>query len=245
MALTLAKEAYDDYKRYKRDKESNSARYRLIRSGQLHTITSQDIRVRHMVTKVGDLIEIHAKERVPADIVILATSEPSGSIFIKTDQLDGETAWKVRRAVRTTHSLLTADRFTPLSDSVVSYAPACEDIYEFLGSFSGEGKRESLSLDNTAWANTVLAAGWMVGLVVFTGRETRAQMNSREPRTKVGRFDDEINWLSKILFGLMLCLALVMNMFRELNLLWPLYFFRYSPLDKDTYCYWPASSPSV
>jgi len=48
-----------------------------------------------------------------------------------------------------------------------------------LGSFSGEGKREALSLDNTAWANTVLAAGWMIGLVVFTGRETRAQMNSR------------------------------------------------------------------
>ena len=62
---------------------------------------------------------------------------------------------------------------------MVSYAPACEDIYEFLGSFSGEGKREALSLDNTAWANTVLAAGWMIGLVVFTGRETRAQMNPR------------------------------------------------------------------
>lgn len=32
---------------------------------------------------------IHAKERVPADLVILSTSEPTGSIFIKTDQLDG------------------------------------------------------------------------------------------------------------------------------------------------------------
>ena len=47
-----------------------------------------------------------------------------------------------------------------------------------------------MSLDNTAWANTVLAAGWMIGLVVFCGRETRAQMNSRSPRTKIGRFDE-------------------------------------------------------
>jgi magnesium-transporting ATPase (P-type) len=32
---------------------------------------------------------VHAKERIPADVVVLSTSEPSGSIFIKTDQLDG------------------------------------------------------------------------------------------------------------------------------------------------------------
>lgn len=45
MTLTLAKEAYDDFKRYKRDKESNSSKYRLIRGGQLRTIKSQDIQV--------------------------------------------------------------------------------------------------------------------------------------------------------------------------------------------------------
>jgi phospholipid-translocating ATPase len=133
----------------------------------------------------------------------------------------------VRRAIRTTHAVISNDRFVQLTDSVVSYAPACEDIYEFLGSYSGEGRREALGLDNTAWANTVLAAGHMTALVVFTGRETRANMNSREPRTKMGKFDLEINRLSKILFALMLAFALVMNVFREFNLLWPLYFFRY------------------
>ena len=110
--------------------------------------------------------------------------------------------------------MLANDRFGRVNDCQVTYAPPCEDIYEFLGSFSGEDRREALSLDNTAWANTVLAAGWMVGLVIFTGKETRAQMNSREPRPKIGMFDEEINWLSKILFILMVCLALVMNIFR-------------------------------
>jgi len=60
----------------------------------------------------------------------------------------------------------------------------------------------------------VLAAGHMTGIVIFTGKETRANMNSREPRTKIGKFDEEINYLSKILFGLMLVFALVMNIFR-------------------------------
>lgn len=69
------------------------------------------------------MIELHAKERIPADIVILATSEPSGTIFIKTDQLDGETDWKVRRAIRSTHAVLSGDKFTAMPDCAVNYAP--------------------------------------------------------------------------------------------------------------------------
>jgi phospholipid-translocating ATPase len=177
--------------------------------------------------RVGDILEVSTNERIPADMVILSTSEPTGSIFIKTDQLDGETDWKVRRAIRSTHSLLSRDNLAPLNGEI-SYAPACDDIYEFLGSYKGEkGKKEALSLDNTAWANTVLAAGHLLGIVIFTGKETRAKMNSRQPRTKMGRFDREINYLSKVLFVIMLILAFVMNMFREINLFWPLYFFRY------------------
>ena len=49
---------------------------------------------------------------------------------------------------------------------------------------------EPLSLENTLWANTVLAStGYMLGLVLYTGVETRAQMNSKMPRSKVGLLD--------------------------------------------------------
>lgn len=135
---------------------------RLIKGNAVKNIKAENI-------KVGDILEIHAKERIPADMVILSTSEPTGSIFIKTDQLDGETDWKVRRSIRSTHNFLFHDKFTPI-DGAINYAPACDDIYDFLGSYSSGGKKESLSLDNTSWANTVVAAGSMIGIVVFTGR---------------------------------------------------------------------------
>ena len=49
---------------------------------------------------------------------------------------------------------------------------------------------EPLSLENTLWANTVLAStGYMLGLVLYTGVETRAQMNAKMPRSKVGLLD--------------------------------------------------------
>lgn len=55
--------------------------------------------------KVGDLIVIQKDKRVPADIILLRTTEKSGASFIRTDQLDGETDWKLRTAVPITQNL--------------------------------------------------------------------------------------------------------------------------------------------
>jgi phospholipid-translocating ATPase len=58
------------------------------------------------------------------------------------------------------------------------------------------------------WANTVLASsGHVLGMVTYTGIESRAQMNSRDSQTKVGKLDLEINLLSKYLFVAMLILS--------------------------------------
>ena len=56
------------------------------------TVTSENL-------KVGNIIKVHQNERVPADLLLLFTTEKSGSIFIRTDQLDGETDWKLRKAI--------------------------------------------------------------------------------------------------------------------------------------------------
>jgi phospholipid-translocating ATPase len=49
--------------------------------------------------RVGDLVLLEKNQKVPADLVLLRTSESSGTCFIRTDQLDGETDWKLRVAV--------------------------------------------------------------------------------------------------------------------------------------------------
>ena len=42
---------------------------------------------------------------MPADMVLVRTSEKTGTCFIRTDQLDGETDWKLRLAVPSTQRL--------------------------------------------------------------------------------------------------------------------------------------------
>lgn len=53
-------------------------------------------------------------------------------------------------------------------------------------------------MDNTLWANTAVASGSALGLVVYTGQETRSLMNHSEIRSKVGLLDQEINQLTKV-----------------------------------------------
>lgn len=99
----------------------------------------------------------------------------------------------------------------------VKCEPPSNKIYDFSGLFVYPGQQghaiqrpiqEPLGLDNTMWANTVLASqGFVLGLVLYTGRETRAQMNQKSARSKMCLLDKEVNGLSKLLFLLMVLLA--------------------------------------
>lgn len=71
----------------------------MIINGRKKNLQSKDL-------KVGQFIIINTKQRVPCDILILSASEASGTVFIRTDQLDGETDWKIRRAIRNTQEIL-------------------------------------------------------------------------------------------------------------------------------------------
>ena len=64
-------------------------------------------------------------------------------------------------------------------------------------------------MENALWANTVLASsGYVLAIVVYTGKETRSEMNSNQSTTKVGKIDLEINRLSKILCLFMVAMSL-------------------------------------
>lgn len=50
--------------------------------------------------KVGDLVHLSNNEVVPADLLLLRSSDPQGLAYIDTCNLDGETNLKQRQVVR-------------------------------------------------------------------------------------------------------------------------------------------------
>lgn len=61
------------------------------------------------------------------------------------------------------------------------------------------------------WASTVLANGKVTGVVIYNGFETRMAMNSRQPQTKFGKIDTEINYMSIMLFVAMGFLSIIIT----------------------------------
>ncbi|KAJ3415021.1 putative aminophospholipid-translocase [Chytridiales sp. JEL 0842] len=222
LLVTMGKEALDDFKRMKRDKEANSQIYRRLCSAGVESVPSSEL-------IVGDIVYISKDQRVPADCILLRTTESTGTCFIRTDQLDGETDWKLRIAVPLFQKLPTDESILQVSASIYADKPT-KDIYNFLGNITYHSemvRTEALSLENAIWSNTVVASGTALGLIIYTGRETRAVMNTSFPGTKVGLLDLEINKLSKILAAVTVVLSLTMVILDGLKGLWYVYAFRF------------------
>jgi len=72
--------------------------------------------------------------------------------------LDGETDWKLRKAISYTQKTSPAEGIFHLDGHVVATPPS-EFIYNFAGYLEfGHEQKEPLSLENTLWADTVLAS---------------------------------------------------------------------------------------
>lgn len=231
LSLTMMKEGYDDWCRYRRDKEANSQIYERMTINGVEKIPSSSIRV-------GDLLYLHANQRVPADMVLLRTHDKTGSIFIRTDQLDGETDWKLRRSIHACQRYVNDEYLVNMHARLSAQEPK-KEIYEFAGNFKELKEEdndhdindmthaESLSLENTMWANTVIASGTVIGVVVYTGSETRAVMNANLPAQKVGQMDAELNTMSKMLFAITLLMAFILTALKGFVGYFYIYFFRF------------------
>ncbi|XP_062265681.1 probable phospholipid-transporting ATPase IIB isoform X4 [Platichthys flesus] len=135
------------------------------------------------------------------------------SCFIRTDQLDGETDWKLKVAVGCTQRLPAVGDLFSISAYVYAQKPQL-DIHSFEGNFTREDAdpqvHESLNIENTLWASTVVASGTVIGVVIYTGKETRSVLNTSFAKNKVGLLDLELNRLTKALFLAQVVLSVVM-----------------------------------
>ncbi len=55
-----------------------------------------------------------------------------------------------------------------------------------------------------------MASGNAVGVVIYTGKDTRCVMNTSQPVSKVGLLDKEVNFLTKLLFIFLLGLTVAL-----------------------------------
>src|SRR5690242_5340909 len=167
-----------------------------------------------------------ASQGETAKVESSASTGPSGEAFIRTDQLDGETDWKLRLSSPLTQNLHVGE-YTRLR--VVAGKPD-RKVNEFYGTVELQPKRQRqydphdsesshieevqsapLGIDNTLWANTVVASSCsLLAVVVYTGPQTRQALSTSPSRSKTGLLELEINALTKWLCVFTLSLSFIL-----------------------------------
>ena len=221
VCFSMLKELYDDIKRRIQDKKTNST---LVTTLSLHDDKSLNIVPKKSEEiNIGDILELNKDSRVPADIIVLKTFNDSeeNQAFIRTDQLDGETDWKLRKAPGVSQEMKENDLVN--IDGYIEYEPPSKLIYNFNGVLfyrdnQGKMQKEPLNLENTMWASTVVASKKVIGIVVYTGKETRAKMNSSTPKYKMGVLDHELNFLNVYLAVIMVSLSLIITILKGFDI---------------------------
>ncbi|CAD7086518.1 unnamed protein product [Hermetia illucens] len=189
LGVTAIKDLFEDQRRRASDKRINNSTCRVYNgeSERYKKVLWQDVRV-------GDLIHLSNNETVPADILLLRTSDPHGACYIDTCDLDGETNLKRREVVRgfaEKQSIFTPSKFV---SRIEADAPTTK-IYRFHGALihsSGERvplSTESLLLRESRLKNT----DFIEGVVVYAGHETKAMLNNSGPRYKRSQLEQQMN----------------------------------------------------
>ncbi|CRK21572.1 hypothetical protein BN1723_019369, partial [Verticillium longisporum] len=169
--------------------------------------------------RVGDYVRIYNDDEIPADIVILATSDPEGACYVETKNLDGETNLKFRSALRCTRSMKHARDAERAQFWMDSEAPQA-NLYKYNGAINWQQKFdgfdsephnmvEPITIDNMLLRGCNLRnTDWALGIVMFTGHDTKIMINSGITPSKRARIARELNYNVIWNFGILVVMCL-------------------------------------
>ncbi|KAF5358414.1 hypothetical protein D9756_001292 [Leucocoprinus leucothites] len=251
LAITAAKDGYEDFKRHQSDKKVNYSKVHKLTGGEWTNKNASKAKSKTFIrgimpnqnrnnkreslknpgivydyeepykpteaqepphweralwedVQVGDMVKILDNEPIPADILICATSEEEDVAFVETKNLDGETNLKSRHAVPSLTHLNNARACTdPQNNFLVNCERPDTDMYRVNANVAYNGHTSPVDLSMTLLRGTVLRnTRWVIGVVLFTGMDTKIIMNSGGTPSKRSKMERQMNL--QVFFNLIL-----------------------------------------
>uniref|UniRef100_A0A8C6JFH4 Phospholipid-transporting ATPase n=1 Tax=Melopsittacus undulatus TaxID=13146 RepID=A0A8C6JFH4_MELUD len=193
LAVAAVKEIIEDIKRHKADNAVNKKQTQVF-----------------FQVDVGDIVIIKGKEYIPADTVLLSSSEPQAMCYIETSNLDGETNLKIRQGLPLTSDIKDIESLMSLSGRIECESPN-RHLYDFVGNIRLDGHgtiplgADQILLRGAQLRNTQ----WVHGIVVYTGHDTKLMQNSTSPPLKMSNVERITNIQILILFCILIAMSLI------------------------------------
>ncbi|WRX14390.1 P-type ATPase [Theobroma cacao] len=202
LLVSLVKEAFEDWKRFQNDMAINNTLVDVLQDQRWESIPWKRL-------QVGDIVRVKQDGFFPADVLLLASSNPDGVCYIETANLDGETNLKIRKALERTWDYLTPEKACEFKGEMQCEQPN-NSLYTFTGNLVMDNQTLPLS------PNQILLRGcslknteFIVGAVIFSGHETKVMMNSMNVPSKRSTLERKLDKLILTLFGTLFTMCLI------------------------------------
>src|SRR3990167_2827046 len=202
--LTMIKDVFEDYKRYKSDLEENNKDTVVYRNQSPVEAKWQDLRV-------GDIIRVNKDQSLPADLVLLASSDfRKGIAFVETKNLDGETNLKSKFIAEDLKEVVfRADDVFKISGDFLNAEGPNLFLYSFKGSLTHKGTKIPLNSNNFLLRGCILRnTEYVIGVVTHTGHQTRVMLNSIRARPKKSTLEVDTGKSVLVTFAILISICL-------------------------------------
>ncbi|PSN65946.1 phospholipid-translocating P-type ATPase [Corynespora cassiicola Philippines] len=224
VSLSMAKEGYDDLRRYRLDKAENNREAKVLRAnkkqhdsldGIVAAAASSDdaldwepIKWQDLV--VGDIVKLERNDAVPADLALLHTNGDNNMAYVETMALDGETNLKskttpgsISKAIKQPEDVLDCNAEFVVEDPN-------QDLYSFEGRVKLHDQTAPLTLNEILFRGSILRnTPDAIGMVIYSGEECRIRMNAnKNPRIKAPALQFAVNRIVIIIVIFVVALAI-------------------------------------
>lgn len=206
LLVSAIKEQIEDHRRKSQDRSLNNSKTSVLKGSTFQ-------QTKWVNVSVGDVVRVESEDPFPADLVLLASSEPEGLCYIETANLDGETNLKIKQAIPETADLVSPSELGRLGGRLRSEQPN-SSLYTYEATLTmqaGGGEKElplgpdQLLLRGATLRNTP----WVHGVVVFTGHETKLMRNATATPIKKTNVERLVNYQILMLGAILVSLSII------------------------------------
>ncbi|XP_070043324.1 phospholipid-transporting ATPase 3-like isoform X4 [Nicotiana tomentosiformis] len=208
LLVSLVKEAWEDWKRFQNDLSINNSSIDVLQDQNWVSVPWKKLQVGDIV-RLAILVQVKQDQFFPADLLVLASTNPDGVCYTETANLDGETNLKIRKALEKTWDYVTPDKVSEFKGEVQCEQPN-NSLYTFAGNLIIQ--KQTLPLG----PNQLLLRGcslrnteYIVGAVIFSGHETKVMMNAMKIPSKRSSLEKKLDKLILTLFSVLFSMCLL------------------------------------
>ncbi|KAH7377832.1 hypothetical protein BKA66DRAFT_421807 [Pyrenochaeta sp. MPI-SDFR-AT-0127] len=226
VTLSIAKEGYDDLRRYRLDKAENNREAMVLRANPStsfkrgstgdESLTSSTPEALHWETikwqdiNVGDIIKLDRNDAAPADLALLHTNGENSVAYVETMALDGETNLKSKQTTASMSKTIFKQEDVLRTEAEFVIEDPNRDLYSFEGRVTVDGKQAPLTLNEIIFRGSILRnTPDAIGMVIYSGEECRIRMNAnKNPRIKAPALQGLVNRIVILIVVFVLSLSI-------------------------------------